>query len=554
MEKGDNSKSLYSTQDLKVKSHIIIPFSTLISTIKGSHWIEGEPENYNEKHKKFLNMLDSFSTPYPDGYLVMVTNLSFDSEEEDPDRINGEFAESFISDIASLLESSLRKNSKQKFTEEELELFYSYVKRNILFYLHTLEENKEIKFVVCELPKEGEGGESEQLSLLKLEEGKLIKMNGEIMQVRNIMEDDATRKKVLVPVRLAERYLPKGEPETMKVITSNWKDRSKTVYKDLITGIGKLANLKNRVPEIDQTFLLNRPEYMDFIKLFSKPGFNKIILSGDAGVGKSELVQQVCARMNQPLVRIDFSGEVIAEQIMWSLNFNQESKQMEVVDGIIPFCVRNGVKLCLEEFSAIPPSVAFELHRLFEYGELYIKDNDTVIKAHPNFSIVATDNRIGNPNFQRYYGTQQQNSALISRLKSCIWIPYPDKKLETSYLMLKFPGVEDLVVTNTNSMEQKGLLELIVDFANDVRPKYSEGQLAFTISPRDLIYFFDTFYELEDLNKSFEYAILNFHKGFTSDEQAIMQLFDKYFGKGSKVVNRNKVSKMEGFKINSLLK
>lgn len=546
---GDQDMVIYSDQELSNPVSLLMQRSELIRAFTKADWIGGG-EILDEYHGNFLSQLsiceNNFKTTH---FRTNRLNNIFEKVEGD-NRITELFKYDIKEIDVSIFANEIVKIYKKSLDPKEFDLenVKNFVHNIIMrVVLSTIIEISEIT------PPEGEEEEVSLSDISHYEEGKLLKLNGEIIMIKNIMEEDPTNKKILVPVRFKERYGEKGNKEDLAAIRKLEKI-NKTLMMDVLKNHGKLHHLKHRVPEHDPTFLLNRPEYMDFIKLFTAHGFSKILLSGDAGVGKSELVQQVCSRMNMPLIRVDFSGEVIAEQILWSQNYNPETKKMEVVEGVIPYCVRNGIKLCLEEFSAIPPSVAFELHRLMEKGELYIKDNDTLITPHPNFSIVATDNRIGNPNFQKYFGTQQQNSALISRINQAIWIPYPTKSLEKGYLSLKFDGLDELVVKNENGGDSGKLLDLVVDFANDVRPKYMSGELGFTISPRDIVSFFDSFYKLEDLKKAFEYAILNFHRGFKTDEQAIQNLFDKYFGKKPIVDLISNINKVKKLKNENILK
>jgi len=542
---GKSPRYTFKDSALTELSEFICSMTHLVRKFNSVTWI-GEGGQLGEEHGTFLSAISVIETKKKYEYVICNRITHFDKDfktklEEGVDVNDREDVSVFFKEVVKCYGKVIKKQSPEMKELVNATIF------NALFDC-IYPEGLEFQEVV---PPSEEEEEVLLNDAAHLEEGKLAKINGEIVQVKNIMAEDRTGKKILVPVRFKERFLKKGDPEAVSQIKA-LGETNKTVMKDVLKNHGKLHHLQHRIPDYDPTFLLNRPEYMDFIKLFTAQGFSKILLSGDAGVGKSELVQQVCSRMNMPLMRIDFSGEIIAEQILWGQNYNPETKKMEVEEGIIPYCVRNGVKLCLEEFSSIPPSVAFELHRLFEKGNIYIKDNDTLIEPHPNFSIVATDNRIGNPNFQKYFGTQQQNAALISRIENAIWIPYPPKKLEMDYLTLKFDKVDELMVVNEHAAKSESLLELIVNFANDVRPKYTQGELGFTISPRELVSFFNSFYKLEDLQKAFEYSILNFHRGFKSDETAITQLFEKYFGKKSTVdfaSNVSKVSKMNRSKL-----
>lgn len=429
-----------------------------------------------------------------------------------------------------------KTTSKAK-REENKGQFERWFKENLLSYLSA---NMKMKFIQIE----GEINNDSIFENTPLGFEKLVIFNDEMMRTTNIPMNGRDGYNIPrradfcyeAPIKKENGRTPLSEKQRLKE-----QSRSTTMLRWALgskkEGIerhqGKYHYLANYVPEVDETFILDRPEYFEFVEMFTREGFSKILLSGDPGVGKSELAEQVCARMNLPCIRIDFSGEITAEQFLWSKNYDPEKKKMVVEEGILPFAIRNGVKVVIEEFSAIPPSVAFELHRVMEKGNLYIKDNDTLIKRHPMFSIVMTDNRVGNKNQSKFFGTQPQNPALLDRIDVNIWIPYPAKKVEMKILEAKFPELYGLKLVNPATPTETSkdtLFTALINYANQIRGKYVEGLVGVTMSPRSVVKLMATFLRTGDLTKAFKLTVLNFVKGNESDLELITHLFKTSFG------------------------
>jgi len=146
----------------------------------------------------------------------------------------------------------------------------------------------------------------------------------------------------------------------------------------------------------------------------------RIWLHGHTGTGKSSLVDQVAARLNYPVVRVNFDGEISRMDLIGREVLRQENGTTvsQFVDGIIPNAMQRPCILLLDEIDFVRQEVAYVLQRLLETdGELVItEDGGRRIKADPMFRIVATANTLGQGNESGHYvGARAQSAAFLDR-------------------------------------------------------------------------------------------------------------------------------------------
>jgi MoxR-like ATPase len=153
-----------------------------------------------------------------------------------------------------------------------------------------------------------------------------------------------------------------------------------------------------------------RREVDNIIDTFAKLKRN-ICLIGDAGTGKTTLVEQYAANHNLPFLRISCDETSSLKTLLGT---------KEIINGTTYF--RSGVLLELiqmpsvilwDEFNALHSSKLFFLHELLDNRRLFVQDADggKVIKIHPKCQIFLACN----PANKNYGGTNKMNAALGNR-------------------------------------------------------------------------------------------------------------------------------------------
>lgn len=167
-----------------------------------------------------------------------------------------------------------------------------------------------------------------------------------------------------------------------------------------------------------------------------------IILTGGTGVGKTTHIVQLAARINQPLLRVNFNGETRMSDLIGKMTvINGETVWM---DGILPTAMRRGYWLLLDEIDFADSAVLSLLHPVLEQNPmLTLKENSgEIIKPHPNFRVFGTANSIGamSDRAGAYAGTNTLNEAFLDRWQVIMVDNLPEKE-EIKVVRGEAPGL-----------------------------------------------------------------------------------------------------------------
>ncbi|MDO8359909.1 MAG: AAA family ATPase, partial [Devosia sp.] len=177
------------------------------------------------------------------------------------------------------------------------------------------------------------------------------------------------------------------------------------------------AEADDHVPPFDPDYLFDRNTTLAILAGFA---FNRrVMVQGYHGTGKSTHIEQVAARLNWPLVRVNLDAHVSRIDLVGKdAIVLKDGKQItEFRDGILPWAVQNNIALVFDEYDAGRPDVMFVIQRVLEtQGRLTLLDQNRVITPHPAFRLFATTNTIGlGDTSGLYHGTQQINQGQMDR-------------------------------------------------------------------------------------------------------------------------------------------
>lgn len=189
-----------------------------------------------------------------------------------------------------------------------------------------------------------------------------------------------------------------------------------------------------------------------------------------------ELFEQVCARTNRPMLRVQHTVNTEESHIVgqWTVKGGQTVFEL----GPLPLAMLNGWTYLADEYDFGLPNVLSVYQPVLEGKPLVIKEADAanrIIKPHPNYRFVATGNTNGSGDETGLYqGTSIQNSANFDRFGVTIHKKYMKEDDEVRILMKKAGVHED---------DAKNLAK----FAKQVREAYDGSKISDIISPRALI-------------------------------------------------------------------
>jgi cobaltochelatase CobS len=204
---------------------------------------------------------------------------------------------------------------------------------------------------------------------------------------------------------------------------------------------------------------------------------NKTIYNwGFHGTGKTTLFEQVAAGTKRPFLRVQHTIGTEESHILGQYIVRDGETKFNL--GPLPLAMINGWVYCADEYDAAIPAVSMLYQPVLEKKALYIKDAPPefrMIRPHANFRFCATGNTNGSGDETGLYqGTQMQNAANYSRFNITIEADYPE------------PKVEAAIVARQSGVKMADA-EKIVGFANEWRKSFKGGQVAMTVSPRELI-------------------------------------------------------------------
>ena len=151
------------------------------------------------------------------------------------------------------------------------------------------------------------------------------------------------------------------------------------------------------------------------LKGFVKGDIYSMMFLGESGTGKSTAAKVIPSRCGLPFVLINFSVNIEESDLFGSMIPNVErtselDSEFKWQDGVITRAIRNGYVCVLEEINFARPGVLGKLNSLLDEARQIDLPNGEVLKAHPNFRMIATCNIA-------YEGTNRFNKALINRFE-----------------------------------------------------------------------------------------------------------------------------------------
>ena len=204
---------------------------------------------------------------------------------------------------------------------------------------------------------------------------------------------------------------------------------------------------------------------------------DNVLLTGEAGTGKTSLIEQLANRINHKVLRVNLNGETRMSDFVGRPSVVKKDgvSQTVWVDGILPNAMKNGYWLILDEIDFAQPEILSLLHPVLEpKGRLVIKENEgEEIIPHPEFRVFGTANSIGSmqDRTDTYTGTNQMNGAFMDRWH-VLTVPHLDEKTEIKVIRAAVPHLQPKFA--------KG----IVRFANAIRKGVDNQVVSIKMSTR----------------------------------------------------------------------
>ena len=286
-----------------------------------------------------------------------------------------------------------------------------------------------------------------------------------------------------------------------------------------IKGFGATSDL---VPTLDKNYLFDEKTSKAILAGFT---YNqRVLIQGMHGTGKSTHIEQIASRLNWPCMRINFDSQITRLDLVGKdiIKLKNDKQITEFKEGIIPFALRNGVALVLDEYDAIKTDVSFVIQRLLEEdGKFALLEENEIITPHPNFRLFATSNTLGaGDDLGIYHGTNLINQAQMDRWNIVASLNYLSEDYEITILQKKLAFL--------SSKEHQQTSKLMVRMANLSREAFKNGDISNLISLRTLISWGRN---IEIFNSVKDAFVLSFYNKIIDDEKSVIhEFYQRVFG------------------------
>jgi len=274
------------------------------------------------------------------------------------------------------------------------------------------------------------------------------------------------------------------------------------------------------VPDIDPEYKF--PAEATKIVLLGLQTNRPTMVHGPTGSGKSTLIEQIAARINYPVMRVNHHKDMYSYDIVGQKKIEDGNTAFEY--GPAAIAMRQPMILVMDEWDATNPEVALLYQSLLErksdgsrLGSLVLTANSGErLDSDPNFRIVATSNTTGLGDDKGYYqGTEVQNIAFVSRFLLRVKLDYMEQKDERELLKKKFPGLSEEEATGFSKV------------ANLIRKRFEAGELNVPYSIRDLINWVDLYLMIGDAGKAMQFSCTSILP--YTDEKVISEIVQRTF-------------------------
>ncbi len=238
----------------------------------------------------------------------------------------------------------------------------------------------------------------------------------------------------------------------------------------------------SHVPDMDEAY---RFDPQTTLAICAGLAFDRrVMIQGYHGTGKSTHIEQVAARLNWPLIRVNLDSHVSRIDLVGKdAIVLKDGKQItEFREGMLPWCLQRPMALVFDEYDAGRPDVLFVIQRVLEaQGKLTLLDQNRVIRPNPFFRLFSTTNTIGlGDTTGLYHGTQQINQGQMDRWSIVTTLNYLAHDVEADIVLAKSPNY-------AKTPEGRRQIAAMVRVADMTRNAFMNGDISTVMSPRTVI-------------------------------------------------------------------
>lgn len=276
------------------------------------------------------------------------------------------------------------------------------------------------------------------------------------------------------------------------------------------------------VPDIDENYRFD-PQVTRAVLAGFAHG-SRVLVQGLHGTGKSTHIEQIAARLNWPLMRVNLDGQISRADLVGKDQVVIEDGQPRTAfeEGVIPHALTRPMALVFDEYDAGRPEVMFIIQRLLERNGLFtLTEQNRVIRPHPKFRLFATANTVGLGNINGlYHGVNRLNQAQLDRWNIIASLDYLDPDEEFLVVTGQVPEAAEAVGTDG--------VRMMIEVAALTRSGFAAGDVSALMSPRTVISWAQNSVIFGDVELAFRFSFLN--RCDPSEHPLVAEYYQRCFG------------------------
>jgi cobaltochelatase CobS len=299
-------------------------------------------------------------------------------------------------------------------------------------------------------------------------------------------------------------------------------DVGNTFGLDVAMSVPAFSKTSEHVPDLDSAYVFDRETTLAILAGFAHN--RRVIIQGYHGTGKSTHLEQVAARLNWPMVRVNLDSHISRIDLVGkdAIVLNDGKQVTEFREGILPWAIQNPIALVFDEYDAGRPDVMFVIQRILESsGRLTLLDQNRVIKPSKWFRLFATSNTIGlGDTSGLYHGTQQINQGQIDRWNVVVTLNYLTHDVEAEIVLAN--------VQSYKTPEGQKTVDTMVRVADMTRNAFMNGDISTLMSPRTVVTWAENAQIFNDVGFAFRVTFLN--KCDELERATVAEFYQRAFG------------------------
>ena len=241
--------------------------------------------------------------------------------------------------------------------------------------------------------------------------------------------------------------------------------------------------------------------------------FYPIFVTGLSGNGKTLMIEQVHAKLNKELIRVNITIETDEDDLLGG--FRLVNGETKFVPGPVFEAMERGCTLLLDECD-LGSNKILALQPVLEGKGVFLKKVNKWVNAKDGFNVMATANTKGKGSEDgRFIGTNILNEAFLERFAITLEQPYATATTEKKIVMgsmEKYKKVDEDFATN------------LISWADVIRKTFYDGGVDEVISTRRLDHIVKAFAIFGDKMKAIELCVARFDE---DTKASFMDLYTK---------------------------